>query len=256
SDRGMSVIMLHGWGASLYTFRHAFETLPSRGIRVVAPDLRGFGLSTRPAQPGAYAMDAYIADLESLIDALELERPALAGHSMGGGLALHYALRWPDRVKALALIAPTGLVPATALLPLRATPRLAVEAIGESLVPRWMVEWILRHAAFGDASRITPRVIDEYWAPTQVAGFMRAVRRTASEYNWNPLSDQEAASLAVPAVVVLGTGGRLVRHAGAAARRLAGSQVRELPGGHCIHEERPEEVYEVIGAHLERHASP
>src|SRR5215471_1263545 len=175
-DRGMPVVMLHGWGASLYTFRHAFESLPSRGIRVIASDLRGFGLSTRPAQPGAYSMDAYIADLESLIDALELERPALAGHSMGGGLALHYALRWPARVKALALIAPTGLVPATALLPLRATPRFAVEAIGERLVPRWMVEWILRHAAFRDVSRITARVIDEYWAPTQIPGFMRGVR--------------------------------------------------------------------------------
>jgi pimeloyl-ACP methyl ester carboxylesterase len=254
--RGMPVIMLHGWGASLYTFRHAFEMLPSRGIRVVAPDLRGFGLSTRPAQPGAYSMDAYIADLESLIDALEFERPALAGHSMGGGLALHYALRWPERVTALALIAPTGLVPATALLPLRATPRFAVEAIGGRLIPRWMVEWILRHAAFGDASRITARVVDEYWAPTQIPGFMRGVRRTASEYNWDPLRDQEAASLAVPAAVVLGVGDRLVRRAGAAARRLAGSQVRELPGGHCIHEERPEEVYEVIGAHLERHARP
>ena len=173
---------------------------------------------------------------------------------MGGGLALHYALRWPARVKALALIAPTGLVPATALLPLRATPRFAVEAIGERLVPRWMVEWILRHAAFRDVSRITARVIDEYWAPTQIPGFMRGVRRTASEFNWDPVSDREARSLAVPAAVVLGTGDRLVRHAGAAAHRLAGARVSDLVGGHCIHEERPEEVYAVIGAHLE-HAS-
>jgi pimeloyl-ACP methyl ester carboxylesterase len=253
-DRGMPVVMLHGWGASLYTFRHAFESLPARGIRVIAPDLRGFGLSTRPAQTSAYSMDSYIADLESLIEALELDRPALGGHSMGGGIALRYALRWPQRVRALALFAPTGLVPATALFPLRAMPRFAVEAIGERLVPRWMVEWILRHAAFGNVSRLTARDVDEYWAPTQIPGFIRAVRRTASEFDWDPVSDQEAGSLAVPAAVVLGTGDRLIRNAGAAARRLAGAEVRELSGGHCIHEERPGEVYEFIGGHLLRQA--
>jgi pimeloyl-ACP methyl ester carboxylesterase len=250
---GAPVVMLHGWGASLYTFRHGLELLPSRGFHVIAADLRGFGLSARPAQTGAYSLAAYVADLDALIDALSLQGAALMGHSMGGGLALHYSLSRPDRVRALALIAPTGLVTATSLIALRVTPQWAVEAIGERLIPRWVVEMILKHAAFGDSSRVTARDVDEYWAPTQIAGYMRAIRRTAAEFNWAPLSAAEAGSLAVPSAVVLGTGDRLVPRAGGAARRLTGAQVFEIPGGHCVHEERPQEVYGALGDHLERY---
>ncbi|MGH7618694.1 MAG: alpha/beta fold hydrolase, partial [Gemmatimonadaceae bacterium] len=211
---GLPLVLLHGWGASLYTFRHAFERMPLRGFRVIAADLRGFGLSDKPARGGAYSFDAYAADLEALLGALGLERAVLGGHSMGGGLALHFTLTHPERVSALALINPTSLVPATAMLPVRAMPTWMVEMAGRRLVPRWVVGLILARIAYGDASRVTARDIDEYWAPTQLPGYVRAVRRTASDFNWTPLTRAEAATLSVPATVVLGASDRLVRHAG------------------------------------------
>ena len=250
------VVMLHGWGASLYTFRHALELLRARGFHVIAADMRGFGLSSHPDGKGAYTLEAYADDLDALLDVLALpERPSLVGHSMGGGIALHFALEQPTRVRALALIAPTGIVRTPAVLAVRIAPRSVAEAVGERVITRRVVRMILEHIAFGDISHVTPRDVEEYWAPTQIEGYIRAVRGTAAEFDWRPLSGATMRSLSVPVAVVLGTRDRLVRHAGTSARRLAGSAVYEISGGHCIHEERPGEVYEVIGAHLVRHSA-
>jgi pimeloyl-ACP methyl ester carboxylesterase len=252
---GPVVLMLHGWGASAYSFRHGLELLPKRGLRTIAVDLRGFGLSDHPSERGAYSLAAYLADLDALVEQLRLDRFALIGHSMGGGLSLHYALEHVDRLIALALVNPTELVAIPALFAMRIVPRPVVEGIGERLVPRWLVKLILEHVAFGDASRVTERDVDEYWAPTQIPGFMRAIRRTVAQFDWRPLSNTQAASLAVSTAVVLGTKDRLVRHARAAALRLSGGEVHELAGGHCVHEERPDEVYGLLGAFIERRAT-
>jgi pimeloyl-ACP methyl ester carboxylesterase len=250
------VLLLHGWGASLYTFRHALDLLPQRGFRVIAADMRGFGLSDRPSSSNAYGLDAYVADLEALIDALHLERFALGGHSMGGGLSLRFALRRPERLTSLVLINPTGLIPTTPMLVVRVAPRPIAEAIGARLTPRWLVEIVLKRIAFGDASLVTPRDVDEYWAPTQIPGYIRAVRRTASEFDWSALDTEEAGSLAVPSIVILGTEDRLVRHPRAAAGRLRGASIREIVGGHCVHEEDAAEVYRAVAAHLQHPELP
>src|SRR3954470_2496741 len=94
---GTPVLLLHGWGASIYMYRHALALLPPHGIRAIAVDSRGFGLSDHPRARGSYSLAAHVADLDALFDALRLRRAALVGQSMGGGLALRYAQRRPGR---------------------------------------------------------------------------------------------------------------------------------------------------------------
>lgn len=251
-----SVLMLHGWGASLYTFRHGLELLPRRGFRTIAVDLRGFGLSDHPTEDGAYSLDTYLADLDAVIEQLGLGRFTLVGHSMGGGLSLQYALRNAGRLNALVLVNPTELVAVPALYAMRVAPRPIIESLGERiLIPRRLVKLVLEHVAFGDSSRVTERDVDEYWAPTQLSGYIRAARRTVAEFDWRPISNEQAASLAVPAMVVLGAKDRLVRHARPAALRLSGAEIHELAGGHCVHEEHPGDVYDLMSTFVERCAS-
>jgi pimeloyl-ACP methyl ester carboxylesterase len=249
-NNGAPVVLLHGWGASLYTFRHAFEPLAARGFRAIAADLRGFGLSDRPSYENSYHLKAYLEDLDALVDSLGRGPVSLIGHSMGGGLSLHYALSRPERVTALALINPTGLVPVPAMTAARLTPRWLIEGVGERLAPRWLVEVILERIAYGDASLVTARDVDEYWAPTQIAGYIRATRRTASEFNWDPITTEQASALAVRTTVVLGTRDVLVRDAARAASGLRRAMVREFPGGHCVHEELPSKIYPLVAARL------
>src|SRR5262245_8759562 len=249
---GIPLVMLHGWGGSLYMYRKGFPRLSARNVRAIAVDLRGYGLSDRPRQRGAYSLDAYSSDLMALLDALELERPALLAQSMAGGLSLRFALAHPHRVRGLALVNPSSLVTIPWTNAMRITPRWAMASAGGLLVPRWLVAWILRHMAYGDASKVSTRDIDEYWAPTQIPGFVGALRGAIAEFNWRPLTPSQSASLAVPSVVILGLQDRLIKHAQGAAEGLNGSQVFSLPGGHCVHEENPDTVYPLIADFLDR----
>ena len=62
--------MLPGWGASVYLFRHGLDVLARRGLRVIAAEMRGFGLSDHPTASDAYTIDAYVDDVMALLDAL------------------------------------------------------------------------------------------------------------------------------------------------------------------------------------------
>lgn len=244
------VVFLHGWGASLYTFRHALTLMPREGFRAIAVDLRGYGLSDRPSAHGAYSLDAYKADLGALLDALSLPRATLVGHSMGGGIALRYALETPERVSALALVNPSNLAPIPWTTILRMVPRRPLEDIGHRLVPRWLVREILRRIAYSEASRPTERDVDEYWAPTQLRGYVRTVRGAIAEFDWRPLSAAESAGLTVSSLVILGAQDRLLKGTKDPASRLRGAEVVVMEGGHCVHEEYPQAAYMAIAKFL------
>ncbi|HXX95212.1 MAG TPA: alpha/beta hydrolase [Planctomycetota bacterium] len=97
------LVFLHGWGASHKFWRCAFSAFSPR-YRCVAPDLAGFGLSEKPGRD--YSISAYAVWLGKFLDALHFPRVTLVGHSMGGTIALQFALDHPDRVEKLALVNP------------------------------------------------------------------------------------------------------------------------------------------------------
>ena len=248
------IVLLHGWAATIYTFRHALELLPAHGYRVIAPDMRGFGLSDKPSSRHSYSLDAYLDDLTALLDALELERVILGGQSMGGGMALHFALRYPRRVSHLTLINPTGIAHVSFVTMMRLVPQQFVNTFGRLLAPRPIVELILRRIAYGDANLVTDQTVHEYWSPTQQPGFVRAGRAALSEFSWEPVATNTLEGLTVPTVVILGKQDRLIPDAAAAARSFRSADVHVLTGGHCVHEEHPDEVYRLIASFLRRPA--
>lgn len=244
---GKPVIMLHGWGACLYMWRHAFQLLPAYGVRAIGIDLRGYGLSDKPVQRGAYTLDAYCADIDALYDALGIEQAGLIGHSMGGAIALHYALRNPGRVRALGLVNPADIVPLIYPTLLRATPRAMTRLVRKSFVSRSLIALILRRLAYGDASLVTDHDVDEYWAPTRQPGFVFAAGAALHEFDWRPLTPAQSSTLVPPTAVILGRDDRLIRKAHERAAQLGNSTVYELRGGHSVHEELPGEVYAILG---------
>jgi 4,5:9,10-diseco-3-hydroxy-5,9,17-trioxoandrosta-1(10),2-diene-4-oate hydrolase len=248
--RGDPVLMLHGWGASAFSFRHAFDRLGGHGAHVVAVDLRGFGLSEKPGAAGSYSAVSYREDIDQLFEVLGIERAFLVGHSMGGGIALQYALDRPERTIGLALISPTNLVSIPLLAVPKLAPRFIARWVGKRLIPRALVELILHRIAYGDSALITEEIVDQYWVPTQLPGYAYAARASLSEFDWAPTSAARAQELAVPAVVILGRQDRLIRGASAPAYALRGAAVHELDTGHCVHEEQPERAYALIARHL------
>jgi len=90
AGRGRPIVLLHGWATSGRVLGGLAETLAAR-FRVVVPDLRGHGRS--PPPPGPFSLDDHGADVADLVRRLDLERPVLAGWSMGAQVAVAAAAR-------------------------------------------------------------------------------------------------------------------------------------------------------------------
>lgn len=108
---GQPVIFLHGagGGASGYSnFKGNYPAFAAAGFRTIVPDMLGYGLSSKPDIP-QYDLDFFIAGIKGLVDALGLRNLVLLGNSLGGAVALGYALAYPDEVDRLILMAPGGV---------------------------------------------------------------------------------------------------------------------------------------------------
>jgi pimeloyl-ACP methyl ester carboxylesterase len=99
---GPDLVMVHGLTGNLAVWHlHMLPVLAER-FNVLTYDLRGHGLSDTP--PAGYSADAMAEDLLQLLDALEIERPWIAGHSYGADIALYFALLHPTRVREVIAI--------------------------------------------------------------------------------------------------------------------------------------------------------
>ncbi|MGE5270961.1 MAG: alpha/beta fold hydrolase [Thiohalocapsa sp.] len=101
---GSPVILLHGFPEFWYGWRRQLQPLADAGLRVVAPDQRGYNLSDKPAGVAVYRLDALADDVLALADALGHRRFAVVGHDWGGVVAWHLAARNPERVSRAAIL--------------------------------------------------------------------------------------------------------------------------------------------------------
>jgi pimeloyl-ACP methyl ester carboxylesterase len=100
---GRPVLLLHGFPDSAQLWRRQIDTLARAGYRVIAPDLRGFGKSSKPAEVAAYRMPILIGDVVSLLDLYGVESAAVVGHDWGAVLAWQLAMAVPSRVQKLVV---------------------------------------------------------------------------------------------------------------------------------------------------------
>ncbi len=101
-DDGPVVVLAHGFPELAYSWRHQIPALAAAGYRVLAPDQRGYGGSSRPDDVDAYDITALTGDLVGLIDLAGAARAAVVGHDWGAVVAWSTALLHPDRVAAVA----------------------------------------------------------------------------------------------------------------------------------------------------------
>src|SRR4051794_3731965 len=101
-DRGApAVLLVHGFPDSSHLWRHQIAALTDAGLRMVAPDMRGFGASDKPAEVEAYRLTRAVADLVAILDALSIDKARLVGHDWGAAVAWIFAALHPNRVERL-----------------------------------------------------------------------------------------------------------------------------------------------------------
>ena len=244
SATGRPVLLVPGWGCSVYSFRFTMPALAQAGYRVIAVDLKGHGLSDKPTAPGEYTIDSLVDHLADILDALGLERPHLAGHSMGGSLLYHFAARYPDRTGPLGLLSPVGL---SGIPPMKIyhalTPRL-LNPLLRRFHPRFPVRLALARV-YGDRGTFTEEDVVQYWAPIQLPDTPVALRELLHAYDWNASAHRQLEPVSVPAIGIWGSKDHLMPRDGMGIykRLIPGIVLHEVVGaGHVAPEEAPEEV--------------
>ncbi|QDI02817.1 alpha/beta hydrolase [Xanthomonas cerealis pv. cerealis] len=108
TPNGRTVVLLHGKNFCAATWESAIAALTAAGYRVIAPDQIGFCKSSKP-QAYQFSFAQLAANTHALLQQAGVSRAVLVGHSMGGMLAAHYALQYPQDVSQLLLVNPIGL---------------------------------------------------------------------------------------------------------------------------------------------------
>jgi epoxide hydrolase 4 len=194
---GPAVVLLHGFPDFWYSWRHQIPALAAAGFRVIAPDMRGYNLSSKPPGIRAYEAGRLAGDIRDLIRERALERAYLAGHDWGAAVAWVVAMRHPEVLERLAILNVPH--PRRMLAALRRPSRqllrswymfffqlpwLAERAVGAG--DWWMLRYSFEHDARPGA--FTPADIDRYreaWsqpgAVEAMLGYYRAtIRRPPS----------------------------------------------------------------------------
>ena len=99
---GPLVVLCHGWPELSYSWRHQVPALAAAGFHVAAPDMRGFGRTSAPADINAYSIFDHVGDMVALVAALGEKRAIIVGHDWGAPVAWHAALFRPDVFSAVA----------------------------------------------------------------------------------------------------------------------------------------------------------
>lgn len=240
---GSPVILLHGLGASTYSWR-LLQPLLAAHHTVYAVDLPGFGRTDKPADFD-YSFQGFSNWAVALLDELGLKQAAFIGNSMGAATAVRLALVEPGRVRCLGLLGSPFYIGNHPKLmwPMRWP---VVGRVYEALLGRWAVS-IVAPTAFYDRSLVTEDVIDEYALALKERGGRFAV----AEFLRRAIPPDAAAwmerykTLAVPALVIRGEHDGVVDRASSErfCREAPRARFLHMPAcGHAPQEEKPAEV--------------
>jgi pimeloyl-ACP methyl ester carboxylesterase len=243
-DGAPIVLMLPGWGCSVYVFRENLAALAVAGLHAVAVDLKGHGLSDKPQTPAEYRVDPMRAHVVEILDALGADEVMLAGLSMGGALAAHVGASNPRRVRGVIMVSPVGFSGVSGLQTIRALTPPSVTPFLPKVAGRALIEMILT-LVNGKLRRITERDVDEYWAPTQFPEFTRAMRHLLHEFTWQA----PFRTLEMPTLMISGTRDRLTSRSDAETFRLTMPTLAHIAvsdAGHVVYDEAAPLVNEAM----------
>ncbi len=259
-DGGTPVVLLHGGGPGASAWSNFGRNLPAFAghFRTLMVDQPGFGSSDKPPVTGNYFTFAADA-LAALLDKLGIDKVQLVGNSLGGGTAVRFALRFPQRAGRLVLMGPGGL----SLNLLAPDPTEGIRALMDFPAPpgpsKAKLEAFLRTMVFNQAL-ITDELVDERFAAASDPAALAAMASMGASF-FDPASAddgllwREAHRLRQPVLLVWGREDRVNPLDGAlvALKLIRRAQLHVFSGcGHWVQLEKFEEFNQLTISFLER----
>ena len=236
---GPVLLLVHGLTGQMLNFTHSLLGKLKNDFRVVIPDRPGSGYSTRPAGAST-TLTAQAQTISRFCAALDLGRPLVVGHSLGGAIALALALNHPEQVAGLALLAPVTQRPD------RVPPPFNRLAIASPLLRR-LIAWTLATPLSIANSRRTlailfgPQPVPRDFAirgggllSLRPGGFIGASADLVAAQDEAGESLARYEDLTVPVGILFGTGDRILDpavHGKGLAAKVAGAELELIEGG-------------------------
>ncbi|MBP7687388.1 MAG: alpha/beta hydrolase [Thermoflexales bacterium] len=246
------IVLVHGFGASSFSWRNNLRPIAEAGYTVYAPDMRGFGLSDK-SWDGTMAHAAQADRLAAFMDAVGIDRAVLAGNSMGGNIIAHFALKYPDRVRGLIFVdaaiftgAPNAAVVSTILEfpPIRRWGQHAV---------RFLLADDTRNAdtiksAWYDPAKLSDDVLIGYRRALRTPDWDLGLLAMSRDSGQNDISGR-LAEITAPTLIIWGEHDTWINPANGPRlqQAIADSKLIVIPqAGHVPHEEQPEEFNQLV----------
>jgi len=247
-----TAVLLHGFSGSSADWKELTPALRGMGRAVVAIDLAGHGLTQTPADPSRFTLAETARDLEAILSQIGIPEADWVGYSMGGRVALHFALTCPARVRSLVL---ESASPGIRDLADRTRRRKSDDALARRIEERgikWFADYWSTLPLFETLWELPTETHANLRArrlanvPAGLAGSLRGMGQGAHEYMGDRLREIRCEVL----FVVGERDPKYVEVANRAHRSVAGSRVVVVPAaGHTVHLEAPEAFAEALAAH-------
>lgn len=251
-DGEPAFVLLHGFGASLYSWNSVVGTLSEWG-KVIAYDRPAFGLTERPLKwdgQNPYSSEAQIELVLGLLDHYNLQKAILVGNSAGGTIAMQFALAYPERVSALILVDPAVYGQAGGPKWIRSILSIPqIDHLGPLFVRKLLENGSnLVESAWNDPSNITTETITLYKKPLLVDNWDRALWEFTLASKSSNL-ENELDQFLMPILVITGDNDQIVptNDSIRLSQALPNAKLVIIKqAGHVPHEEKPKDFLNAV----------
>jgi pimeloyl-ACP methyl ester carboxylesterase len=240
--------LIRGLGADLLAW---FAQVPelSKHFRTLVFDNRGAGRTDKPDAP--YSIRQMASDVNNLLDALDIQRTALLGISMGGMIAQEFALHYPDKLSCLILGCTTFGGPEAVPLPQNMLQAILAGPVADEEVRR-----LQECALYSDDTILRNRELIAKHAEARSRFPMPpfALARQSAALSSHDTADR-LGQIRMPTLVMTGTEDRLIPpdNSRRIAEKIPGAILREMPGGHLFTSEHPDLFNKGVSDFVKRH---
>ena len=243
SQPARPALLLHGFTGHGGSWAQAGQTFAAAGYRALAPDLLGHGRSPAPSHPKRYHMARAAADLASLLEELSCGAPHLLGYSMGGRLALYFALAYPERTRTLTLVsASPGIESLTERAERRGRDNALADLIEQDGIAAFVDYWEslpMWKSQQRNLSAVQRRQLREQRLQNNPTGLANSLRGMGT--GAQPPLHSDLPSLSVPTLLIVGAEDeKFVTANQHMTQKITNAHFVSFPEtGHAVHLERP-----------------